>query len=150
MQPQKDKITFRAAPYYYEVKCLMETTDEKGFTKKANHLYTVDAMSWTEAEARATDELQPEDITAMSRAPYKDIALTGNPDHKYYKCKLMLIVLDGRLGREKKTPYCVLVQAPDLGTAKKTAEDFMKGSSAGYEIASVSETKIVDVLEYGA
>lgn len=147
MQPQ-DKITFRAAPYYYEVKCLMETTDEKGFTKKANCLYTVEAQSWTEAEARATGELQPEDITAMSRAAYKDIALTGNPDHKYYKCKIILIVLDEKSGNEKKTPYWMLVQAPDLGTAKKTAEDFMKDSMYDSELASVAETKIEDVLEY--
>ena len=49
---------------------------------------------------------------------------------------------------EKKTATNVLVQASDLKDAIKKLDEGMKDSMADYVIASVSETKIMDVYKY--
>ena len=42
----------------------------------------------------------------------------------------------------------MLVQAADLRDAVKKLDEGMKGTMADYKIASVSETKIMDVYPY--
>lgn len=44
----------------------------------------------------------------------------------------------------------MLVQASDLGRAKENLDAGMKGTMAGYQVASVVETAIMDVYPYTA
>jgi len=44
----------------------------------------------------------------------------------------------------------VLVQASDLRDAVKKLDEGMKGTMADYEIASVTETPIMDIFPYSA
>ena len=132
-------------------------TLENGKDKKVTEPYLVDALSFTEAEARIIEEMTPYisgefSVSAVGRAKFSEIFLAeDNINASYwYKVKLGFITLDEKTYSEKKTFTDVLVQASDLRDAVKRLDEGMKGCMADYIIVSVAETPIVDVYPYEA
>lgn len=128
-----------------------DKTLEDGSQKKVTESYLVDALSFTEAEARITDEMQPLisgefKVESLKRAKLSETFL-GEGD-KYYKVKVSYITLDAQSGREKKTPAYMLVQASTIDEAKSRFAEGMKGTMADYVVESITETKVVDVFPY--
>lgn len=127
---------------------------ENGMQKKVTEPYLVDALSFTEAEARIIEEIRPFitgefTVTDIKRARLSEIFFNEYGD-KYYKVKINYITLDERTGREKKTPTYMLVQASTIDDAKAWLEDGMKGTLSDYVVESIKETKIMDVYPYEA
>ena len=125
--------------------------------KKVTEPYLVDALSFTEAEARIIEEMAPYvsgefTVSDVSRARYSEIFYAEDDINAsyWYKVKLGFITLDEMTGAEKKTFTNVLVQAFDLRDAVKRLDAGMKSSMADYIIVSVAETPIVDVYPYEA
>lgn len=131
-------------------------TMENGIEKKVTEPYLVDALSFTEAEARIIEEMTPYisgefSVADVSKANYSELFFADDINASYwYKVKLGFITLDEKTGAEKKTFTNVLVQASDLRDAVKRLDEGMKGSMADYIIVSVAETPIVDVYPYEA
>lgn len=128
-----------------------DKTLEDGSQKKVTESYLVDALSFTEAEARITDEMQPLisgefKVESLKRAKLSE-TFFGKGD-KYYKVKVSYITLDAQSGREKKTPAYMLVQASTIDEAKSCFAEGMKGTMADYVVESITETKVVDVFPY--
>lgn len=128
-----------------------DKTLEDGSQKKVTESYLVDALSFTEAEARITDEMQPLisgefKVESLKRAKLSE-TFFGKGD-KYYKVKVSYITLDEQSGREKKTPAYMLVQASTIDEAKSRFAEGMKGTMADYVVESITETKVVDVFPY--
>lgn len=69
---------------------------------------------------------------------------------RWYKCKVNFITLDEKSGVEKRTASYMMVQAADFKTALENLLKGMKGTMADYEIASITETLIMDVFRYDA
>ena len=69
---------------------------------------------------------------------------------KWYKCKVNFITLDEKSGVEKRTASYMMVQAADFKTALENLLKGMKGTMADYEIASITETPLMDVFRYDA
>lgn len=141
---------------WFECKIQYEKTMENGMNKKVTEPYLVDALSFTEAEARIIEEMTPYisgefTVSDIKRAGYSELFFSedANAD-RWFKCKLTFITLDEKSGSEKKTSTNVLVQASDLRDAVKKLDDGMRGSMADYLIASVVETAIMDVYPYEA
>lgn len=129
---------------------------ENGMNKNVTEAYLVDALSFTEAEARIIEKMTPYisgefTVSDVTRANYSELfhAEDASAD-KWYKVKLGFITFDEKTGSEKKTFTNVLVQAHDLRDAVKRLDEGMKGSMADYIIVSVAETLIVDVYPYEA
>lgn len=141
---------------WFECKIRYEKTMENGMNKKVTEPYLVDALSFTEAEARIIKELQPFitgefTVSDIKQANYSELfASEEEAADRWYKCKLFFITLDEKSGAEKKTSTQVLVQAADLRDAIKKLDEGMKGTMADYIIGSVSETAIMDVYPYEA
>lgn len=139
---------------WFECKIRYEKTMENGMNKKVTEPYLVDALSFTEAEARIIEELQPLitgefTVSDIKRANYSELfASEEEAADRWYKCKLVFITLDEKSGAEKKTTTNVLVQAADLRDAIKKLDEGMKGTMADYQQASISETAIMDVYPY--
>lgn len=139
---------------WFECKARFEKTMENGLNKKVTEKFLVDALSFTEAEARIIEELTPYisgefTITDIKRAVYHELFFTeGLNDSRWYKVKLKFITLDERSGKEKITTSSVLVEHYDIRDAVKRTDEGMKGSMADYVIASITETDIQDVFEY--
>lgn len=131
-------------------------TMENGMNKKVTEPYLVDALSFTEAESRIIEEITPYMtgefvVSGVARANYSELFFSDEESaDKWYKCKLYFITLDEKTGIEKKEATNVLVQASDLKDAIKKLDEGMKDTMADYEIASVSETAIMDVYPYEA
>ena len=139
---------------WFECKIRYEKTLENGMTKKVNEPYLVDALSFTEAEARIIEEMAPFisgefTVSDIKRANYSELFPSDEEAaDRWFKCKLLFITLDEKSGAEKKTSTQVLVQAADLRDAVKKLDEGMKGTMADYQIAAVAETAIMDVYPY--
>ena len=139
---------------YYEVKARFEKTMENGMVKKVKEPYLFDAMSFSEAEARAIGELQPFmkgecEVTDIKRASYEELIPSDREQaDKWYAVRVAFITLDARTGKEKKTKYDYLVQAADINDARISFNEAMKQTMADYETVSIKETPMVDVYPY--
>lgn len=138
---------------YYEVGIRYEKTMENGMQKKVTEQHLVNALTFSEAEARIIEEMSAFisgefDVVTMKITKYLEII--GKDCDRYYKVKINTIALDERTGQEKKTPTYYLVNANSIEDARKAVIDFLGSSMLDFEIEALQETKIMDVFEYKA
>ncbi|MCD7931163.1 MAG: DUF4494 domain-containing protein [Tannerellaceae bacterium] len=139
---------------WFECKVSFEKIMENGMQKKVTEPYLVDALSFTEAEARIIEEIRPFisgefTITDIKRARLSEIFFNENGD-RFYRIKIYFITLDEKSGAEKKTAASMLAQASTLKEAIDILDEGMKGTMADYTIASVVETPLMDVFPFSA
>lgn len=135
---------------WFECKVRYERMTENGTVKKVNEPYLVDALTFTEAEARIIEKITPYisgdfSISAVKKTKISEIFFDERGD-RYYMVKVNFISLDEKSGVEKKSASFILVQASDFANALQKFEEGMKGSMADYEIASITETPLMDVF----
>ncbi len=134
---------------WFECKIKYEKTLETGTQKKVIEAYLVDAMTFTDAEARIIEEMTPFisgefEVTAVKKERISELFLDPNGD-KWYRCKVMFITLDEKSGVEKKSASTMLVQASSFEVAVKNLTEGMKGTMSDWEINSIAETTLMDV-----
>lgn len=139
---------------WFECKISYDKVMENGMQKKVTESYLVDALSFTEAEARIIEEIRPFitgefTVTDVKRARLAELFFNEEGD-RFYKIKVYFITLDEKTAAEKKISAQMLVQASGLKEAIAVLEEGMKGTMADYVIASVTETMIMDVFPYEA
>lgn len=139
---------------WFECRIRYEKTMADGMNKKVTEPYLVDALSFTEAEARIIEEMAPYisgefTVRDIKRASYSEIFYTDEVSaDRWYKSRLGFVTIDEKKGKEKVSYTNVLVQACDLRDAVKKLDEGMKGSMADYVIKLIQETDIMDVYEY--
>ena len=138
---------------WFECKIKYEKTAEEGKIVKVSEGYLVDALSFTEAEAKIIEEMKPFisgefQVANIKRARINEMFFNENGD-KWYRSKVNFITLDEEKGVEKRTGVTMMVQASDIKEALEGIIEGMKGSMADYEIANIAETLIIDVFKYG-
>lgn len=129
-----------------------DKTLDTGLIKTVTEPYMIDALSFTEAEARIIEEITPFisgefSVSDIKRVKYSDTFFNESGD-RYYKAKLYYITLDEKSGAEKKTAVNMLVQASELREAVDIIDEEMKKTMIDYSIAGVTETAIMDVFTY--
>ena len=136
---------------WYECKVRYEKLQENGAVKKVNEPYLVDALSFTEAEARITEEQRPfisGEFTVSAIKPTKIAEIfwdeTGD---RWYMVKVAFITIDEKTAAEKRSTSLILVQAANFKHALANFEEGMKGTMADYEIVQISETPLMDVYK---
>jgi len=112
----------------------------------------VDALSFTEAEARIIEEMQPLItgdfvVVDIKRAKISELFFNEAGD-RFFKVKLNFITLDEKSGAEKKTAANMLVQATTLEEAKNVLVEGMKSTMCDYSIENIGETKLMDVFPF--
>lgn len=137
---------------WYECKVRYDKTLDTGLIKAVTETYMLDALSFTEAEARIIEEMKPYisgtfTVSNIKKVKFSDTFFDPNGD-RYYRAKLHYITLDEKSGAEKKTAVNVLVQASELKEAVETIETEMKKTMIDYAISAVTETPIMDVFFY--
>ena len=74
-----------------------------------------------------------------------------NPEgDRWYKAKLLFIILDEDKGTEKKTAVNMLIQASEIQDALVRLNDGMKGTMSDYEVYSITDTPILEIFKYEA
>lgn len=156
----------------YECGVRFDKMMENGMVKKVTELYLVDALTFTEAEARIISEVTPFisgefDVVTIKRTKYSEIVfdeynLNSETDaqvqkltransraselaDKWFEGKINLILVNEKTGKEKKQAVHYIINA-----AHNTLVSHMKGTMADYEIAKLDETRIMDVYVYSA
>lgn len=134
---------------WFECKVKYDKIQENGSVKKVNEPYLVDALSFTEAEARIIEQCTPYisgefSISAVKKTKISEIFWDETGD-RYYMVKVMFITIDEKTAVEKKTASFILVQASDFKGALDNFMNGMKGTMADFEIASITETALMDV-----
>ena len=141
---------------WYECKVKMDVMKDDGTTKPETFTYLVDALNFTEAESRIIEEVKPYtsgtlDVANIKRVKFGEI-FTCDSDvaDKWYKVRCLFITIDEKTQTEKEIANNMLVQAGTFHEAVAQFDKGMKGSLMDYRIASVQETKIMDVFRYVA
>ena len=139
---------------WFECKIKYEKTADDGKIVKVSEAYLLDALSFTEAEARINEEMKPfisgEFIVSnIRRAKINELFTNENGD-KWYRCKVFFISLDEEKGIEKRIATTMMVQANDVKEAWDGLKEGMKGSMADYQVAAITETAIIDVYPFAA
>jgi len=139
---------------WFECKISYEKVMEDGLQKKVNENYVVDALSFTEAERRITEEMSAYisgqfDVKDIKIAPYKEIFFSDEETaDRWYKAKLQFITIDEKTEKEKRSAVNYLVQAGTLNGAVKNIDEVMGGTMIDYVISTIAETTLMDVFEY--
>ena len=141
---------------WFECKVKYEKVMEDGLQKQVVEQYVVDALSFAEAEQRITEEMSQYisgefEVTDVKKAAYKELFFDdGDPQaDRWYKAKLDFITIDEKTEKEKRSRVTYLVQATNLNRAMKNVDTVMGGTMIDYDAASISDTKLMDVFEYG-
>ena len=129
---------------WFECKVRYDKLQENGAAKKVTEAYLVDALSFTEAEARITEEETPFisgefSVSAVKRTKIAEIFWNEAGD-RYYLVKCAFITIDEKTAAEKKSNSLILVQASDFKNAYDTFMEGMKGTMADFEIVQINET----------
>ena len=125
---------------------------ENGVQKKVSEPYLVDALSFTEAEARIIEEVTPFisgdfSVEAVGKARITEVFFNEEGD-RFFKFKVNYITLNEKTGAEKKTAVKMIAQACTLKKAISVLEEGMKNTMADYSIAEVKETMLMDVFPF--
>ena len=139
---------------WFETKIRYDKTMEDGRSKKVTEVYTVEALSFTEAESAITEEMSHYisgefDVKAITRAPYGEIFFSdADSDDKWFKVRLAFITIDEKTEKEKRSNVVYLMQAATLDKARQYIKDVMAKTMVDYEVVSISETPLFDVFEH--
>ena len=140
---------------WFECKIKYQKQQEDGTQKKVTEQYAVNALSFTEAEKRIMEEMSSYisgafEVSDIKKVSYKEVVFddTDSSD-KWYKVKVQYITLDERTAKEKLSNVYYLVNASTSKVALNNTIEYLGQGMADFKIASVVETKILDVYEYG-
>ena len=132
---------------FFEVKVKYDKMLETGAVKTVTETYALDALSFTEAEAKITDKMRPFiqgsfEVTAEKIAPYTNY-LRGDSD-LYYQVKYTFM----QFNETKKHLETILINAEDFDEAKAKAVEYQRNTTVDWQIDTLKETSIVDVYTY--
>lgn len=142
---------------WFECFVIVPKVQDNGNVKNVNEVYTVDAFSFTEAEKRITEEMQPYvanmvggfTIKNINPAQYKEIFFSENTkDDRWFKVKVAFITYDENTSKEKLSNVLYLVQADKAETAQSYTNEVLDRGMLDYRIISNVETKIMDVYQH--
>lgn len=139
------QIWFKCVVNYVKV-------DDDGRERKVSEAYLIDAVTYTDAEARIIKQLQ-----TMVRGEFsvKQITKTNiieifpnSENGTYYLGKISIVTFDEKGGKEKKINNSFLIEAQDFKHALKAFEDGLSYILVPYEITSLAVSNIYDVFPY--
>lgn len=135
---------------FFEVKVKYDKMQDNGSLKAVTETYALDALSFTEAEAKITDMMRPFingsfEVTAEKIAPYTNF-IRGQHD-LYYQVKYTFTSVNEITGTEsKKHLETILINAEDFDEAKAKAVSYQHECVLDWQIDTLKETKIIDVF----
>lgn len=150
----------KLAGNWFICKIRYEKAMENGQQKMVNEMYVVNAVSFTEAEARIIEQMSAYisgkfEVNEIDRAVFKEVFFMDwakkvieneNTETRWYKSKVQFITIDEKTEKEKRSNVYYLVEGCNLESARRNIDEAMGSTMIDYSIASVSETNIIDVF----
>lgn len=122
--------------------------EQSGGEKRVTETYLLDALTYTEAEARITEQMHELtgsefSIAGIRKAKYAEILPSDDGD-RWFKARVTFLCLDENSGKEKKVSQSVLAMANDVKDAVDRIVDGMNGTTADFVVTAVAESPIMD------
>jgi len=126
--------------------------NEQGLLKNVNEQYLIDAVSFTEAEARIYDMLGSVirgdfQVTNISKSNIVDVFFYEDID-LWHKCKITYVVADADSGKEKKVTQYMLVSAHDVKEAYDRIHESLSNMLVTFRVPDINESPIVEIFPY--
>lgn len=138
---------------FFEVGVRYDKTMDNGVTRKVTENYLIEAVSFSEAEVRATiemtrhggeSEVVTEKIVNVSEVV---TAPTEEGADKFYKVKHNIVTMDEKTAKEKMQPQYILVQAASIDDARERYKRHISTWVIDTVLEAIAETKIVDYFK---
>ena len=137
---------------WFEAKISYFKVTELGKEQKVTEQFLLDAVSFTDAEARITKLAQEftKGEFAVKDIKQSNVAEVFPYDHGewWWKAKIALVTIDEEAGREKRTVINYLVMANDINEAVKRIEESLSFMVIPFVVLTVSRSPICDVFPY--
>ncbi len=137
---------------WFECIVSYDKLQDSGTYKKITETYTVDALTFTEAESTIIEEMKSYisgefNIKNINPALYREVFFSdSDKDDRWFRMKLAFITFDEKTQKEKQTNVIYLVQAQNADMANFHVKEIMAQSMMDYRIVASIETKILDVF----
>ncbi|MFC0183331.1 protein of unknown function [Pseudarcicella hirudinis] len=136
---------------WYLGKIRFQKEDESGSLKTINEAYLVDAVSYTDAEARLyeyiPDSTQNWNLVSLVKQTISEIFHIENGSEVWYKAKVQYVTFDEKSQKEKKTPIVMLINAENPKDAYELLTKQL-GTIDDYHITNVNLTSILEIVHY--
>ena len=137
---------------WFEVKVKYVKVDQDGRERKVGEVYLVDAVSFTDAEARTIEQMQQIvrgefQIDNIKKSNIIEIFPHETGEY-WYKARIAIVSIDEKAGKEKKINNYFLVAADDFKQAYQRLEEGLSYILVPYQTSSMALSIIVDVFPY--
>ncbi len=137
---------------WYNCKVKSNKQAEDGSVKQGTEVFLIDAVTYTEAEARM-NEIAARDIhgefliTHITKTNIGEV-IPDEDSFTWFKAKVVYVTVDADTEKEMKINTYLLVAAQHIKQVFEKIEDHFRGTMVPYEIPSITQTPIVEVYPY--
>lgn len=137
---------------WFECKAKYQKIDTNGRERNVTESFLLDAVSFTEAEARIIEELRSMvrgefTVTDIRKSKISEV-FPYEVGEFWYRVTINLVTIDEEQGKEKKLRTFYLIQADDVQHALERMEESLSFLVVPYVISSIAVSNIVDVFPY--
>lgn len=137
---------------WFQCKIKYQKEEENGKLKNINEPYLVDAVSYTEAEARIYQELGSLirgefEVSSIAKSRIIDIFHYDDSD-VWYHCKITYVLADENSGKEKKVTNQMLVSAANVKEAYDRIHESLGNMLITFEVPEIKQSPIVEIFPY--
>lgn len=134
---------------WFESTIQIVRTYGEGEEKSVKEQYAVDAVSFTDCEAKLTSEFSPEAVLAEKVAQYSEIIVSDDEDDAWwYRVKIDTVTVDERTSKEKHSKMSYLVNASSVNKARAYTDKVLGESMLDYTISDINKTKIIGIIHH--
>lgn len=140
---------------WFECKVSYERQADAMGLKKVSEVYLVNALSFTEAEERIIREISPLvsmgelEVANIRKVKFAEVFFNSKETaDRYFRARVNFITIDEKSATEKKTGVNMLIQSESLPDALNELIKQMEGQIGDYEVSSIADTSILDVIKY--
>lgn len=137
---------------WFEVKVKYVKVDPDGRERKVSESFLVDAVSFTDAEARIIQQMQQIirgefQVDNIKKSNIIEI-FPAESGEFWYKARIAIVTIDEKAGKEKKINNYFLVAADDFKEAFQRLEEGLSYILVPYQTTAMSLSNIADVFPY--
>lgn len=137
---------------WYECKVKYLKIDQGGHERKVNDNYLLDAISYTDAEARIFQQMHELTNGEFQVMNIKKSNITevipSETGEWWFKAKISLVTIDEEAGKEKKINNYILIMADDINHALKRLDEGLAYMLVPYAATSIQLSTIAEVFPY--
>lgn len=137
---------------WFECKVQYNKVDDSGKERRVSENYLIDAVSFTDAEARIIKAMQSMvrgdfSVTDIRKSRIGEV-FPFDAGEWWFKATINIVTIDEQAGREKKVKANYLVAADDIAQALKRLDESLSYLVVPYIVTSIAVSTIVDVIPY--